>query len=44
LINGGDILTLQGILGHSSLTMTMRHVHFVPEHLANAAMKSPLAT
>ncbi|WP_263864192.1 hypothetical protein [Pseudomonas sp. PDM16] len=26
-MNGGDILTLQKILGHTSLTMTMRTWH-----------------
>ncbi|MDN3554621.1 hypothetical protein [Halomonas maura] len=30
MINGGNILVLQCILGHQSITMTMRHVHFAP--------------
>ena len=31
-MNGGNILTLQPILGHGSLTMTMRYAHLAPEH------------
>ncbi len=40
---GGNILTLQKILGHSSLAMTMRYSHLAPEHLAEAVRLSPLA-
>ncbi|EOK5582460.1 TPA: integrase, partial [Pseudomonas aeruginosa] len=37
------ILTLQRILGHSSITMTMRYAHLSPEHLVSALTLSPLA-
>jgi len=40
---GGNILTLQKILGHSSLAMTMRYAHLAPEHLAEAVKLSPLS-
>lgn len=38
-----DILVLQGILGHSSINMTMRYAHLSPEHLESALRLSPLA-
>lgn len=41
--NGGSILTLQRILDHSSLTMTMRYAHMAPDHLAQALDLNPLA-
>lgn len=41
--NGGNILTLQKILGHSSLAMTMRYAHLAPDHLADAMRLGPLA-
>ncbi|WP_236715532.1 tyrosine-type recombinase/integrase, partial [Pseudomonas sp. BMS12] len=39
--NGGNILTLQKILGHSSLAMTMRYAHLAPDHLADAVRLAP---
>lgn len=33
MMAGGNILTLQKILGHQSLTMTMRYAHLAPDHL-----------
>lgn len=42
VINGGNILTLQRILGHQSLTMTMRYAHLAPEHLEEAKRLNPL--
>ncbi|WAJ38718.1 tyrosine-type recombinase/integrase [Pseudomonas sp. GOM7] len=41
---GGNILTLQKILGHSSLAITMRYAHLAPEHLAEAVRLNPLAS
>lgn len=42
--NGGNILALQKILGHSSLTMTMRYAHLAPQHLQEAIRLGPLAS
>lgn len=41
--NGGSILTLQRILDHSSLTMTIRYAHMAPDHLSQALDLNPLA-
>lgn len=43
MMNGGNILTLQRILGHASLTMTMRYAHLAPEHLQEAKALNPIA-
>lgn len=43
VMNGGNILTLQKILGHSSLAMTMRYAHLAPDHLQDAIRLGPLA-
>jgi integrase len=43
MMSGGNILTLQRILGHQSLTMTMRYAHLSPEHLMEARRLNPLA-
>jgi len=43
IMNGGNILALQKILGHQSLTMTMRYAHLSPEHLQETRQLNPLA-
>lgn len=43
MINGGNILTLQRILGHANLTMTMRYAHIAPDHLQEAVKLNPLS-
>lgn len=43
MINGGNILSLQRILGHKDLKTTMRYAHLAPEHLESAKTLNPLA-
>lgn len=43
IMQGGNILTLQKILGHASVTMTMRYAHLSPDHLEEAAKLNPLS-
>lgn len=42
MMNGGNILVLQRILGHTDIKMTMRYSHFSPDHLEEAAKLNPL--
>ncbi|MGP1242133.1 phage integrase [Serratia sp. CY37869] len=43
MMNGGNILVLQKILGHSDIKTTMRYAHFSPDHLSDAVRLNPLA-
>lgn len=42
VMNGGNILVLQKILGHSTVNMTMRYAHLAPDHLKEAVVLNPL--
>ncbi len=41
MMNGGNILVLQQILGHSTIMMTMQYSHFSPDHLDAAVTLNP---
>jgi len=43
IMNGGNIRTLQQLLGHSSLNVTMRYAHLSPNFLESARAYNPLA-
>ncbi len=42
MMNGGNILALQRILGHTDLKTTMRYAHLAPDHLESARALNPL--
>ncbi|EPL3975129.1 phage integrase [Serratia marcescens] len=42
MMNGGNILALQRILGHSSILQTMAYAHFAPDYLEDAVRFNPL--
>lgn len=42
MINGGNIVTLQRVLGHGSIMMTMRYAHLSPEHLTEVLSLNPI--
>ncbi|MFB1077585.1 phage integrase [Photobacterium damselae] len=44
MMNGGNILTLQKILGHSTITQTMTYAHLAPDYLNEAMELNPLST
>lgn len=42
MMNGGNILTLQKILGHASIMQTMTYAHLAPDYLQDAVRFNPL--
>lgn len=44
MMNRGNILTLQKVLGHASLNMTLRYSHLAPDYLAEVLEKNPALT
>lgn len=43
VMNGGNILTLQKILGHSDIKMTLRYAHLAPDFMLDTIKYRPLA-
>jgi site-specific recombinase XerD len=44
MMNGGNILTLQKILGHATVLQTMTYAHLAPDYLQDAVKFNPLST
>ena len=44
MMNGGNIIALQRILGHADIKQTMRYAHLAPDHLEDAVEKNPLVS
>ncbi len=42
MINGGNILVLQRIIGHTNIKVTMRYAHFALDHLNEAIIYNPI--
>lgn len=42
MINGGNILALQKIMGHSSIQQSMTYAHLAPDYLQDAILLNPL--
>lgn len=42
MMNGGNILTLQKVLGHASLNMTMCYAHLAPDFLKDVITLGPI--
>ncbi|EJO6490972.1 TPA: phage integrase [Citrobacter freundii] len=43
IMNGGNIITLQRILGHSTIQQTMVYAHFAPDFLQDAITLNPVS-
>ena len=42
MMNGGNILVLQRILGHTDIKVTMRYAPCAPDYLSEATILKPL--
>ncbi|EAB2795453.1 tyrosine-type recombinase/integrase [Salmonella enterica] len=42
MMNGGNIIALQQILGHATIQQTMAYAHLAPDYLQNAVILNPL--
>lgn len=42
IMNGGNIIALQRMLGHSTIQQTMTYAHFAPDYLQDAVALNPL--
>ncbi|WP_417842155.1 tyrosine-type recombinase/integrase [Terasakiella sp.] len=42
MMNGGNILTLQKILDHKDIKITLKYAHFAPDHFQDAVRFNPL--
>lgn len=42
MMNGGNIIALQQILGHANIQQTMAYAHLAPDYLQNAIILNPL--
>lgn len=42
VINGGNIVKLRDVLGHSEINTTMRYAHLAPDHLEETLLLNPL--
>lgn len=43
MMQGGNILVLQKVLGHANIRETMKYSHFAPDHLEQAVELNPLS-
>ncbi|WP_081769042.1 tyrosine-type recombinase/integrase [Herbaspirillum sp. RV1423] len=43
MMDGGNILVLQRILGHADLKTIVHYAHFSPDHLQESLLLNPLA-
>jgi site-specific recombinase XerD len=43
-MRGADLATVQKLMGHKSIQMTMRYAHLAPDHLKSAVARIDFGT